>query len=237
MGQETAAEFCLAIPKKGRLKNAFAEVMEMADLTYAPIAQRRDVGTLVDRTSELPAIKARTLGQVDSLRRLRERVVGLAVVGLDALNEFNCAAGCDDFVSEPLNASVCAMWIAAPQSSPIRNWADLSGKRVATSYPATLKDALAKNNISGVEIVEFDGGVEESIDMGLADAVCDLVDTGGTLRANNLVPCLKVYDSSAMLVRLADQAETPLIRAVSQRLKDAAETVSSYAAPSLRHAA
>lgn len=215
----------------------FAEVMETAGLSYAPIAARRDVGMITDAREELGPIKTRCMAQTDGLRRLREHIVDLAIVGFDTLNEFNCAARDTRFISEALNVSACAMWIAAREENPIKQWSDLSGKRIATSYPATLKDMLEKKGITDFEIVEFDGGVEEAIDMGLADAICDLVDTGNTLKANGLVPYLEVYRSTAMLVRRADDGDRPETTAVSRRLMDAADRIAVLKNPELRFAA
>jgi ATP phosphoribosyltransferase len=225
-------EFCIAIPKKGRLTRAFSEVLEMADLSYIPAGERRDCGVLNDRTGEFSPLKTRCMAQTDSLRRLRDGVVDLAIVGYDTLNEFNCAAKDVRFKATPLNISSCAMWIAAPKASPVTQWSDLSGKRIATSYPATLQNQLERNNVTDYEIVEFDGGVEESIDMGIADAICDLVDTGSTLKANNLVPCIRLYNSSAMMVRRADDQDKPQAEAIRRRLALAADRVANLQNPS-----
>lgn len=62
---------------------------------------------------------------------------------------------------------------------------DLSGKRVATAYPHLVEDFLREKNVS-VELVQLDGAVEVAVQLGVADAVADVVSTGNTLRQAGL---------------------------------------------------
>ena len=75
----------------------------------------------------------------------------------------------------------------------------LQGKRIATSYPNSLKDFLTENNIEA-EIHEISGSVEVAPNIGLADAICDLVSTGSTLFKNGLKEVYRIFDSQAILV-------------------------------------
>ncbi|WP_020673530.1 ATP phosphoribosyltransferase [Amycolatopsis nigrescens] len=69
-----------------------------------------------------------------------------------------------------------------------RDWqpGDLAGKRLATSYPRLVRDDLARQGITA-EVIRLDGAVEISIQLGVADAVADVVGSGRTLRQHNLV--------------------------------------------------
>lgn len=64
--------------------------------------------------------------------------------------------------------------------------ADLHGKRLATSYPRLVRENLAAQGIEA-EVIRLDGAVEISIQLGVADAVADVVGSGRTLRQHNLV--------------------------------------------------
>ncbi len=64
--------------------------------------------------------------------------------------------------------------------------ADLAGKRVATSYPNLVSDFLARNGVTPQSVVRLDGAVESAVRLGVADAVADVVSTGGTLRQAGL---------------------------------------------------
>ncbi|MBU0800776.1 MAG: ATP phosphoribosyltransferase, partial [Alphaproteobacteria bacterium] len=74
-----------------------------------------------------------------------------------------------------------------------------------------------RNGVENVSIVECEGGVEDMVRLGLADAVCDLVETGSTLDANGLQKVLKVMDSEAVLVT-SPQARTAQDAATLQRV-------------------
>lgn len=69
-----------------------------------------------------------------------------------------------------------------------REWSitDLAGKRIATSYPKLVADDLARNGVDA-EVIRLDGAVEISIQLGVAEAIGDVVGSGRTLRQNNLV--------------------------------------------------
>lgn len=85
----------------------------------------------------------------------------------------------------PLGFSTCRLSIALPKDSDFSGPQDLNGKRIATSYPNSLQLYLDKHNISA-EIHEISGSVEIAPNIGLADAICDLVSSGSTLFKNGL---------------------------------------------------
>src|SRR3954467_4898489 len=76
--------------------------------------------------------------------------------------------------------------ICVPEDSSIRKTADLNGRRIATSFPRVTQAYLDKNKITA-HIVELTGSVEVMIQLGVADAIVDLVETGSTLAANRLI--------------------------------------------------
>lgn len=91
----------------------------------------------------------------------------------------------------------------------------LSSRRVATSYPNLVADFLATNGVSNVDIVRLDGAVESAVRLGVADAVADVVSTGGTLRQAGLEifgPVL--LESTAVLISRPDteDAASTLLR-------------------------
>ncbi len=77
---------------------------------------------------------------------------------------------------------------------------DLSGKRVATAYPHLVEDFLKNQDIK-VELVQLDGAVEVAVQLGVADAVADVVSTGNTLRQAGLeIFGPVILQSSAQLI-------------------------------------
>jgi ATP phosphoribosyltransferase len=84
-----------------------------------------------------------------------------------------------------LGFSKCRLSIAVPKGTDYPSNAWLQGKRIATSYPNSLRAFLRVNNIEA-EIHEISGSVEIAPNIGLADAICDLVSSGNTLFMNGL---------------------------------------------------
>ena len=78
--------------------------------------------------------------------------------------------------------------------------ADLEGVRVATSYPGLVGDFLARHGVTA-KLVSLDGAVESAINLGVADAVADVVSTGSTLRAQGLeIFGPVILESTAVLI-------------------------------------
>lgn len=98
-----------------------------------------------------------------------------------------------------LGFSRCRLSIAVPKNIDFQGLSDLQGKKIATSYPNSLKDFLTENNIEA-EIHEISGSVEIAPNIGLADAICDLVSSGSTLFKNGLKEVYKIFESQAVLV-------------------------------------
>lgn len=97
-----------------------------------------------------------------------------------------------------LGFSKCRLSVAVPKSVDFPGLSWLQGKKIATSYPNSLKDFLSENNIEA-EIHEISGSVEIAPNIGLADAICDLVSSGSTLFKNGLKEVYKLFDSQAIL--------------------------------------
>jgi ATP phosphoribosyltransferase len=225
-----------AVPSKGRLREAFMEVADRAGLRFEARAERCDLGTLTDDTGALPAFKAMQVRPSDALTYMQRGYVDIAVVGLDVLTEFNAAAfaagkPAAGIPVAALDAAQCSLMIAARKEDAISSPQDLEGLRIATSFPATLEAWLRANEVMPGDIVTLDGGVEASIGAGAADAICDLVESGNSLRANGLEAKMKLFDSSAVIVRttraLAPEAQNMLML-LARRLEQAPAQKPAY---------
>ena len=127
---------------------------------------------------------------------LRDGVVDLAILGSNTLVE----KGNDLEVIEQLGFSKCRVSIALPKGSTYNGVSDLAGKKIATSYPNTVKQFLKAQKIDA-ELHIINGSVEIAPNIGLADAICDIVSSGSTLFKNNLTEVVKILDSQAVLVQ------------------------------------
>ena len=137
---------------------------------------------------------------------LRDGVVDLAILGSNTLVE----KGQDLKVIETLGFSKCRVSIAIPKGIEFNGLKDLKGKKIATSYPTTVKKFLGEHAIEA-DLHIINGSVEIAPNIGLADAICDIVSSGSTLFKNNLKEVVKILDSEAVLVQApkinADQKE------------------------------
>ncbi|MFZ4428016.1 MAG: ATP phosphoribosyltransferase [Saprospiraceae bacterium] len=115
----------------------------------------------------------------------------------------------------PLGFSHCRLSIAAPKGTAYTNTEWLRGKRIATSYPNSLQDFLEKNQLEA-DIHEISGSVEIAPNIGLADAICDLVSSGNTLFMNNLEEKEILLRSEAWLV--SNTKITPAVRTLRDQL-------------------
>jgi len=126
---------------------------------------------------------------------VQDGVADLGIVGSNLLDEN------DSEVSRllSLDFGFCSLAIAVPEQSDFKVIADLAGKKIATSYPQTLKRYLAEQRV-GAEIIVLKGCVEVAPVLQVADAICDLVSTGSTLRTNRLTVLETISKSQATLV-------------------------------------
>jgi ATP phosphoribosyltransferase len=126
---------------------------------------------------------------------LRDGVVDLAIVGENLIVE----KGEDIQTLEKLGFSKCNVSIAVPKELTYRGVADLAGKKIATSYPNTITKYLSKWGIDA-DLHIINGSVEIAPNIGLSDAICDIVSSGSTLFKNNLKEVEVLFKSEAVLV-------------------------------------
>jgi ATP phosphoribosyltransferase len=95
--------------------------------------------------------------------------------------------------------------------------ADLAGKRIATAYPNLVRKDLEERGIEAT-VIRLDGAVEISVQLGVADAIADVVGSGRTLSLHDLVAFGEpLCDSEAVLIERADQGGHPHSRATTAR--------------------
>ncbi len=125
---------------------------------------------------------------------LEDGVVDLAIIGENVLYEQNVGVE----VLEKLGFSKCRLSIALPKNAPFESLKSLQGKKIATSYPYSLRKYLKSQGITS-DIHLISGSVEIAPNIGLADAICDLVSSGSTLFKNGLEEKQVILRSEACL--------------------------------------
>ncbi len=123
---------------------------------------------------------------------------GVADIGIIGENLFEEKEK-DIQIIEYLGFSKCRLSLAVPKDINDNSIQYFENKKIATSYPNTLKKFLKNQNISA-EIHTISGSVEIAPNIGLADGICDLVSSGSTLFKNGLKETVKILESQAVLV-------------------------------------
>ena len=178
----------IAIQKSGRLNEDSIKVL-------------KDCGISIDNGKDQLKASARNfpmevfyLRNGDIPQYLKDGVVDIAIIGENVLKE----KGGNIVVTENLGFSKCRVSLAVPKSSNYREIKDLEGKRIATSYPNTLNSYLSGKGVQA-ELHIINGSVEIAPNIGLADAICDIVSSGSTLFKNNLEEVEVMLRSEAVL--------------------------------------
>jgi len=127
---------------------------------------------------------------------VEDGVADLAIVGENLLVESQNNIE----IVRRLGFSKCKLSLAVPKEANYKDVSFFEGKKVATSYPNTLKAYLEKNNVNA-EIHLIKGSVEIAPNIGLAEGICDLVSSGSTLFKNGLKETDTILTSEACLVK------------------------------------
>lgn len=180
----------IALQKSGRLQEGSLELLKECGLKV----DYRD-GQLKVITSDYPA-ELLFLRNSDIPQYVADGVVDLGIVGSNLLEEDETPVD----VIQSLNFSKCRVSFAVPKNSEIQTAQDLQGKRIATSYPNSVRKYLLKEGVTA-DIHTISGSVEIAPSLNLADAIADIVSTGNTLFQNNLREVFPFLYSEAVLIK------------------------------------
>lgn len=137
----------------------------------------------------------------------------IGITGRDMLLD----SGVDAVELLPLGFAPSSFRLAAP-TGVARTARDLAGKRIATSYAGLLTDWLAQHDIEAT-VVKLDGAVENAVALGVADAVCDVVATGTTLKKAGLeLVGEPLLTSEALVIRRTGAPESVAVDTFIRRL-------------------
>ena len=127
---------------------------------------------------------------------LEDGIVDIAILGENLLIEKQKNVE----VIEKLGFAKCRVSLAVPKEIETDSLSYFEGKKIATSYPNTLRAFLTQNNINA-EIHVISGSVEIAPNIGLAHSICDIVSTGSTLFENGLRETQVILRSEAVLAK------------------------------------
>lgn len=179
----------IAIQSKGRLSEDSLALMREAGIKIDELKRKflaRAAGfpleVLYLRDDDIPGVVAS--GSAD-----------LGIVGLNEVAE----TGADVVLVRKMGFGACRLSLAIPKDQEYTGPSFFEGKRIATSYPNVLSGWLSANGVKA-DIRKIMGSVEISPAAGIADAIFDIVSSGGTLVSNGLKEVETVLASEAVLI-------------------------------------
>ena len=189
----------IAIQKSGRLHDESIQILKDCGISVYNGNDQLKV-----TASNFP-LEVYYLRNSDIPQYLIDGVVDIAIVGDNLLVE----KGQNIQIAEKLGFSKCKVSVAVPKNFNYNSIQDLNGLRVATSYPKTVVDYFSSKGIS-VDIHQISGSVEIAPNIGLSDAIVDIVSSGSTLFKNGLKEVEVILKSEAVLAvspQISDEAK------------------------------
>ena len=181
----------IAIQKKGRLFDQSADLIKKSGINFSikadnllAKANNMPIDILFVRSDDIPSLVSN--GDAD-----------LAIVGENILLEKSLFKKTSIEKVLNLGFSKCRLSFACPENINIRSF---KNKKIATSYPNTVKKYLRDRKINA-SIINIHGSVELTPYIGMSDLICDLVSSGATLEANNLKEVETIVESEAVLIK------------------------------------
>ncbi|MBE6186976.1 MAG: ATP phosphoribosyltransferase [Rikenellaceae bacterium] len=179
----------IAIQTKGRLNEQSIELLhelgidvDAAKRKFLSKASNFPIEVLYLRDDDIPQVVAN----------------GTAALGIVGLNEV-AERGCDVDVVTKLGFGGCRISLAIPKADEYQGVEYFQSKRIATSYPVILEKFLSEQGVKA-EMEVITGSVEIAPAAGIADAIFDIVSSGGTLVTNGLKEVERVFESEAVLI-------------------------------------
>jgi ATP phosphoribosyltransferase len=207
-GQPDAPLLRIAVPNKGSLSTSASEM-----LREAGYAQRTDTKQLA-LGDPANGVEFFYLRPRDIALYVGEGMLDVGITGRDLL--LDSGAKAEESLQLGFGRSTFRF---AARPGIVSTVADLAGKRIATSYDGVVRRYLQERGIEAT-VIRLDGAVETSVQLGVADVIADVVETGSTLRQAGLeVVGDVVMESEAVLISRVDAGDHPGLTVFLRRLQ------------------
>jgi ATP phosphoribosyltransferase len=181
----------VALPK-GKLFEPAAKMLAALGYTAHGLSENSRKLVLVNETKHVKFIITKT---ADLPTYVEYGAADIGIIGKDVLLE----EAKDVYELLDLKFGLCRMVVAVPQVLRQEKLTDYAQMRVATKYPKTAARFFADAGIQ-LEIIKLNGSIELAPIVGLAEIIVDLVETGRTLKENNLVEVAQIHQSTARFI-------------------------------------
>lgn len=179
----------IAVQKSGRLSDDSLKLFKECGIKFESGGSK-----LRSISSNFP-IEFLFLRDDDIPGYVEDGVADLGVIGLNVLEENRK----DVEIVKELGFSKCRLSLAIPRNEVYTDLKYFEGKSIATSYPNLTNTFLQSKGVTA-HTHEISGSVEIAPSIGLAEGICDIVSTGGTLLSNGLKEVAEVFQSQAVLI-------------------------------------
>jgi len=197
-----------ALPSKGRISEPSIDLLHRAGYVfrakgrnlYATCTNEKIIFIFV-RADDIPVLVSS--GAVD-----------IGITGSDLIIEHEADAA----ELLPLGFGKCRLCVAVKNNFPGTDLSSFAGRNIATSFPKMASSFFTKNGVS-VNCIKMKGSVEIMVDLNLADGIVDLVETGDSLRDNDLRVFAEIGSYQAELIASKKIASSPEIQQIKRRIE------------------
>ena len=202
----------LAFQKSGRMTKGSIDLLSGCGFSFS----YRE-GVLYSPVSNFP-LDILAIRDDDIPRYVQEGICDLGIVGSNIVEEENSNVE----ILSRLGFGRCRISICVPKIAQIDKLEELEGKTIATSYPKILAKFLAETGLNS-KITEISGSTEITPSIGVADAICEIISSGSTLKIHGLIEMVELVKSEAVLIAhkstLADKNRERLIGNLLSRVQ------------------
>lgn len=202
---------------KGRMFEETLKLWERLGYDMAPVRVAREERKMI---AVAPPFRVLLAKDPDVPIYVERGAADLGIAGRDVLWETGANVLVPVMLGALIPASRCRLALIAPDATRRRNWRLVHDLTIATKYPAVAREYVDRMGL-GAQVIGLNGNIELAPACGMADLIVDIVQTGTTLRENDLVEIETILACEAcLIVNRASQKLRPLeLRDIVERLE------------------
>lgn len=181
----------IALPK-GKLFGYSAKMLAELGYTAENLSEKSRKLVIVNEQEKIKFIITKTS---DLPTYVEYGAADIGIIGKDVLLEDQK----DVYELLDMKFGLCRLMVAVPQALQQENFSDYAHMRVATKYPKVAERFFHSKGIQ-MEIIKLNGSIELAPMVGLAEMIVDIVETGRTLKENQLIEVAQIAPATARLI-------------------------------------
>lgn len=209
---------------KGRLLEGSLALLESLGFEMTPV---RDAVRERRMIAHSPPLRLLLAKDADVPVYVEQGAADLGIAGRDVLRESDVDVLVPVALGDLLPAGRCRLALIAPRAGAARNWRLAPHLIIASKYPGVTRRYIEREGISG-QVIGLSGSVELAPASGMADLIVDIVQSGTTLRENDLVELETLLECEACLIvnrashKLRRREIRPIIDGLERRVAESA---------------